>query len=435
MTTRHTPAHVPLLDPAIVKQARDDLRDLRADPWFKPGRWSVSPRNFDRENLPPASTPSRITISDISGRVIEQMPGIGFSVAEKVALARHLADAGVPEMHAVYGINLPKMQAHVRAIRDAGIPIKVIALAITADQVRVAADAGVQLVEIETMGRPSLHSALTGSRVDTEDELLEYTTDAIRVAKSLGLEVRADINDVGYAQPAFMKRFAQLVASEHVDFVHIADSSSSLSPRAIASVVRLVKAAVGTIPVGVHIHNDFGTAVAAAIAAMEAGAEVFDTSVNGIGEKAGQLDLATFAVAVEAYYGVQTGIRLNELTELSRFVADLSRSPMPVFTPIVGTQAFTSAVEHLQIPERLVDEFFARSIAPHAVGNGCAYPVGRHTGHFGLLSEAERLGIPVYEDQVEPLLAALDDWFELHKRPITDEELSVLLTQRGGVHE
>lgn len=432
MTNRRTVARVPKLDPVIVDRARDELREMRAAPWFRADRWSVSPHNFDDNSRPPETTPKRITIADLSGRVIEQMAGIGLSTTEKVALAQHLADAGVPEMHTVYGIDLPKMQEHVRAIRDAGVPIKRVGVGATVRQVQVSASAGIELIEVETMGSPNMHAALTGIRVDSVDQLLEGTTNAIRVAKQLGLEVRADINDMGYARIDYMRKFGELMRSEKVDSVQLCDSSSSMSPRAVANAVRLMKSIVGAIPVGVHLHNDFGTASASALAALEAGAEVFDTSVNGIGGKAGQLDLATFALAVEAYYGVESGIRFDRLTAVSRFVEDISRIPVPTYQPVVGLQAFASAVEHIQIPARNVDGFFDQSILPEAVGNRGSFPVGRHTGHFGLLSEADRLGVTLYEDQVDEMVGQLDDWFELHKRPINDEELRAFMVERGA---
>jgi len=423
-------ATVPRRDDDLVRLAREDLRTLRKAPWFQEGRWSISPTNFLAETKAPLAVPPRVQLNDITGRVIEQMPGIALTVQEKVHLARALSDAGVPEMQPVQNIHLRRMREHVEGIRDAGLPIRLAVLCSTEDDLQVASASGAHVAEITIQGRPSLYSTYTGRRATSNDELLKRGRHLIAVAKGLRLSARADINDVGYSDIEYVRDFAKMAAEAGADSIYLADSSASLGPRAMGYLVGLVRSVAPGVPIGLHLHNDFNLAATVAISALEAGAEIFDVSVNGVGEKAGQLDLAPFAVSVEAFYQVQTGIRLDRMYELSKLVQDLSRIPIPPVFPVVGDRAFASAVMNVQMGEVYVDPYYLHSINPECVGNRRDLPLGRHTREFGLLRKADELGYALTIDQVPPALEDLDDWFELHKRPITDSEVIRILKGR-----
>lgn len=424
-------ATIPKPDPEIAAVALADLAKVRKEPWYRSDSWSLSPLNFLEANAPSGPIPKSVTLVDITGRVVEQMPGIGLTRAEKVELARGLEDAGITQMQPVQFIRTPEMSAHVREIVASGVAIKPVVLTPSKLDLEAAAAAGAPIVEITTNGRPSLHGAYQSMRVTSPDQLLESADERIRFAKSLGMIVRADINGVGFSETTYIQRFAKVAADAGADYIHLADGNAGLGPRASAFLIRLVKEAAPGVPAGLHLHNDFGLALSCALAALEAGAEVFDVTVNGLGEKAGQLDLATFAVVLKAFYGVDSGVRFERLRTLSRLVADLTRVPVPPHQPITGDNAFASAVANVQREELFVDPFIHVPLAPEFVGHTRGFPLGRHSRELGLLVKAEALGFTVYEDQVATLLVDLDRWFETHKRQITDEEIADMLSRHG----
>jgi isopropylmalate/homocitrate/citramalate synthase len=424
-------ATIPRPDPDIVQRTLADLATIRRRPWFEPDAWSLSPLNFVDGKTPSGPIPKAVTLVDISGRVVEQMPGIGLTRSEKVELARGLADCGIPQMQAVQFIRVPEMSAHVREIVQSGVPIQVVVLTPAKPDIEAAALVGSPIVEITTNGRPSLWSAYQGLNITSPEQLLTSADERIRYAKSLGLIVRADINGVGFSEPAYIRRFVQVATDAGADYIHLADGNAGLGPHACAYLVRLVKDVAPDAKVGLHLHNDFGLAMSCALAALEAGAEVFDVTVNGLGEKAGQLDLGTFAVVLKAFYGVDPGIRFERLRSLSRLLADLSRVPVPPHYPITGDNAFASAVANVQREELYVDPYIHVPLAPEFVGHTRHFPLGRHSRDLGLLVKAESLGVVVYEDQITDLLGDLDRWFEVHKRQISDEELRDFLIRRG----
>lgn len=390
----------------------------------------MSSHNF-RPETKPDPTPSRVRLVDITGRVIEQLAGIALHADEKVALAGALSDAGIEEMHPTLHVASTVGQRHMQAIAASGCSIRMVALVYSTRDVEIAAANGAAVAEVVTVGRPSLHGSYRSFNSKNEDELIGSATERISLAKKLGLRVRADINLIGYSEDQYIKRFVAAAREAGADEIQIADGSSSLGPRACAYVVGVIRATDPSAPVALHLHNDFGLAVANAIAALEAGAESFDVSINGIGERAGQLDLAQWALVLRVFYEIDPHVRFNALNSLSRLVEDLTRSPVPGTYPIVGEFAFDTAVESVLRHEFGIDDMLHAPIAPEFVGAHRQYPLGRNTGRFGLMLKAHRLGIGVPDALVPTAIERVEQWFESHKRPIDDRELRTLLLGLG----
>lgn len=416
----------------VVEASRADLNDYRQGPWYKEGAWSVSHHNFQDATKPPAAAPAQAVLVDITGRVIEQVPGIALTTAEKVALAAALAEAGVPEMHVGLFIQSPVMQEHIRAIASAEIPIRIVQMVYSLADIETAAKAGAHTVEITGQGRPSLFGGYGGAAVQTQQQLIALAREKVVRAKALGLQARAVINGIGVTDVSYLPKFAEAMAEAGADSICFADGPAGLAPRAAHYLMTTLKKHAGKAKTGSHFHNDFGLGLSNALGALDAGAEIFDVSINGIGERAGQVDLAQLALVMKVFYQVETGVRLERLNALSRMAQDLSRDTLPSVYPIVGSSAFGSAVEFIQKQDVYVDEALHMPIAPELVGGERRLPQGRHTGPFGLIHRAEGLGYAVPEDEVQPMLKELDQWFESRKRELRDVEFIALLSSHGA---
>jgi isopropylmalate/homocitrate/citramalate synthase len=124
-----------------------------------------------------------------------------------------------------------------------------------------------------------------------------------------------------------------------MDSLVLVDTFGVCAPEAIRYFTRKAREKFDK-PLEAHFHNDFGLAVANTLAAVTEGAEIVHTTVNGIGERMGNADLAEVALALEALYGVKLGLKYNKLYELSKFVEKLSCVIMPPHKPVVGDGAF-----------------------------------------------------------------------------------------------
>lgn len=245
----------------------------------------------------------------------------------------------------------------------------------------------------------------------------------LEAIKRLGVKVRADVTDVGIADPDYIEAFSRNAHALKVDSIHIADSSSCMGHHATAEVVKLVKSCAPGIPVGLHPHNDFGLAMSTALAGLEAGVEIFDTSVDGIGEKAGQLNLGTFVLVCESMYRINTGIDLKGLQKLSRLVAKLSGMPVPCYTPLTGEDAFSATLEHHRRLQDEVDPLILASINPDVVGNAKHNSFGLHSGKYGIWCEARSFGIELSDAQLDTAHARLIDMLKQNRRRITRQEI------------
>lgn len=411
-----------------LERARRELREMRSEPWHRDGAWSVSAHNFSPEGRPP-EVARDITLIDITGRVIEQVPGIALSPEEKFMLIRALDAAGVREVHTGLRIAAPETAQTIEMIRKAGLAIKVIALVYSLDDVRIAADVGADIVEAVTVSRPGLNGVYRQLASVTEADAIGSSLSRLRLAKELGLKTHADMNLISYARIDYVKEFTKAAHDVGADLIQIADGSAGLGPRATHHLVSVIKEIAPDAAVGLHLHNDLGLALSNAMAGLEAGAESFDVSIHGSGERSGQLDLGQFGLVSTILYGCQTGIDFTHLTRMTKLVEDLTRTPLPGTYPIVGGFAYETSVESVIKHEYWLDELVHMPIAASFVGAHRQIRLGRNTGPFGLLLAASRLGRDMSNVEMAQLSAALERWLVLHKRPIDDHEFLGLIDE------
>jgi isopropylmalate/homocitrate/citramalate synthase len=127
------------------------------------------------------------------------------------------------------------------------------------------------------------------------------------------------------------------IAEAGADRAHVSDGYGCNIPENMKFYVRFVKAIVGPkVKIATHCHNDYGLANANTIAAVTAGCEVTDLSVNGLGDRAGIAALEVVVPVLEVLYGVDTGVKMERLQHLSDFVEDLYGIKMQQHYPIVG---------------------------------------------------------------------------------------------------
>jgi isopropylmalate/homocitrate/citramalate synthase len=181
------------------------------------------------------------------------------------------------------------------------------------------------------------------------------------------------------------------------------------------------------LPISIHCHNDFGLATANALAGLSAGASIVTTTVNGIGERCGLSSLEEVVLALRLLYNIDTGIRYDQISILSKTVEKATGHVISDFKPIVGSRAFAwetddqcKLMKNLQAKE-LVKAVMAYE--PDLVGNDFAYFPGRKTGELGVRWEAERLGVKLDDQQVQEIVLHLRKLAKAKQRPNLAEEL------------
>jgi homocitrate synthase NifV len=182
-----------------------------------------------------------------------------------------------------------------------------------------------------------------------------------------------------------------------------------------------------TIPIEMHTHNDFGLATANALAGIQAGALSVNTTVNGLGERAGNAALEEVVMALKCIYGIQT-IDTKRLLELSRLVARASKCPVPPWKAIVGENAFAHE-SGIHAHGILHNPVTYEPFAPEDVGWERRFVVGKHSGRHLVVSVLQKEGIILNSEEIQSVLEAVRHQAIQVKRSLTVEELLSLVPQ------
>lgn len=438
--------------PFTDEELREFHRELdarRPPGTYEPEKWSVSPHNRRPEAVGKAFPPY-VQVRDITVRTIVQAHGVTVDGDQRRRIAEALAEALVPSIQLTYAVtsreDLRPLVEHIRKIR----PETEIALEGVHNRALIdrAAEAGVDLVQFQgqaisaltPMHRSEVYDlAWRGDdwrtrphlRARTDEELISVVQEQVRYANDQGLRTSAGINRLSYATPGFVDRFCREVALARPRYITLYDSTSGMGPRAWSYIASIAKAAAPECVLAVHTHNHFGLAVAGALDAVQAGAEVVETSVNGLSDEAGQADLAEVVVALEVLYGVNTGIRLESLTGLRRLVEDISGVKMAQTKPITGEYAWAIAGEYL-IWEENFDHLYHSPLDPSLVGNRRMTTINEFAKNWAMLTKLEEVGVRVARERVPEILDTVLREMRLRRRALDDEEIAGLALSAGG---
>jgi 2-isopropylmalate synthase len=286
----------------------------------------------------------RITVFDTTLRDGEQSVGIALTPDQKVAVALQLERAGVDIVEAGFPAASDGEMAGVRAVADAmkGPVVAGMARANTAD-IDAAATA------LERARRSRVHIVLATSPIHlerklrlTEAEVVALAVRTVAYAHERFDEVEFCCEDASRTPLAFLVRICTAVIDAGADVVNLPDTVGYAVPEDYADIFVEVRAACPTATLSAHCHNDLGLGVANTLAAVAAGASQVECTVNGLGERAGNVALEEVVAALAHHrdtVGVVTGVDVTQLRATSELVSELTGYPLSPQKPVVGTGA------------------------------------------------------------------------------------------------
>jgi isopropylmalate/homocitrate/citramalate synthase len=240
----------------------------------------------------------------------------------------------------------------------------------------------------------------------TRDQVLQLCPELVSYAKDHGLRVSFVTEDTVRADIDFVVDLYNACIEAGTDRAVICDTVGVMTPAAMRWFITECRRRMKPVQLSVHCHNDFGMGVANTLAALEAGAEVPHTTVNGIGERAGNTPLEETAVALEALYRHPTGLRLERLPELSALVEELSGIPISITKPIVGYNAFRHE-SGIHTDGVLKHTLTYEPIQPEMVGRKRHFVFGKHTGAAAVRDRLKSRGMKLPDDKVVEIVQAV----------------------------
>jgi len=205
------------------------------------------------------------------------------------------------------------------------------------------------------------------------DENLSMIDDTIRFLKGKGREVIYDAEHFfdGYKKnPAYALKTLDAAMNSGADVIVLCDTNGGTLPHEIGSIMKDIMPKLAGVPVGIHPHNDCGLAVANSIEAVRAGAVMVQGTINGYGERCGNVDLISVIgnLQLKMGYSCISGDRINHLTELSRYVSDVVNIPPMNHMPFTGASAFAhKAGVHVSAIQKNFSAY--EHIDPELIGN------------------------------------------------------------------
>jgi 2-isopropylmalate synthase len=391
---------------------------------------------------PNGQSEPHVRIFDTTLRDGEQSPGASLTSAEKLEIARHLAELGVDIIEAGYPASSPDDLAAVRRVaEEVGTPdgpvICGLARAVKSDIDKV-------WEAVQYAAKPRIHVFLSTSEIHmkyqinmTPDQVMERTREMVRHARSLCADVEFSPMDATRSDPEFVSKVCAIAIEEGATTLNIPDTVGYTTPIEYASLIRYL---IDNTPGGnspdifwsVHCHDDLGMATANTLSGLMAGARQAEVTINGIGERAGNTALEEVAMAIntrEAVYKLHTSIKTEQITRISRLVSNYMGMIVQPNKAIVGANAFAHE-SGIHQDGQLKNHLTYEIMRPETVGLfESRLVLGKHSGRHAFKVRLRDLGYNLSDAELQEAFKRFKDVAD-RKKHITDADLEALVADQ-----
>lgn len=378
----------------------------------------------------------KVEIYDTTLRDGEQSPGCSLNEQEKVQVAQQLERLKVDVIEAGFPAASPE---DFKAVKSIAKIIKNSTVTGLARSMKSDIDAAWEA--LKDTENPRVHVFIATSPVHMSyklrkkpEEVLEMAAKSVSYARRFFPQVEFSCEDASRSDFAFMSKVIEATIKAGASIINLPDTVGYCSPSEYADMFHYVHTHVPDIDqvrLSCHCHNDLGMATANTLAAVGAGVRQIECTVNGVGERAGNVALEEIGVTLQVrkdIYKVATQLKLDEISKTSQLVSHLMNSPIAANKAVVGANAFAHEAGIHQ-DGVLKNPKTYEIISPSLIGlDSGRLVLGKHSGRHAFRKKADEMGVHLTEEQVDQSFQAFKNLAD-EKKKITNDDFLTLFSK------
>ncbi|MFH1821667.1 MAG: 2-isopropylmalate synthase [Methanobacteriota archaeon] len=369
----------------------------------------------------------KVKVLDTTLRDGEQTPGVTLTPDQKLEIAKALDELGVDIIEAGAAMTSEGERKAIKLVSSAGLDAEICSFArATKSDIDAALSCDVDSIHMVV---PTSDIHLKYKLKKTKQEVKEMALNATQYALDHGLIVEFSSEDASRTKPAFLLDVLSAAARLGVQRVCACDTVGVLTPEKSRELFSNLSKRL-RIPVATHCHNDFGMATANTVAAVIGGAREIHTTINGLGERGGNAALEEVVLTLSKFYGIDTGVKLNQLYKISNLVERITGMPVSPTKPVVGENAFAHGAG-IHTHGVLAEPSTYEPIPPEMVGQHRKLVFGKLSGSHAIESELKRMKLNPTKQQIEEIFGQVKQLGDRGKM-VTDTELRAIVDTVTG---
>jgi homocitrate synthase NifV len=361
-------------------------------------------------------------INDTTLRDGEQAPYVAFNTKEKLKIAKTLFEAGADELEVGIPAMGKKEQNDIKEILSLCLPIPIMTWnRAVAKDLESSLECGVRAVDLSI---PVSDIMIEAKYKGDKSEVLKQLEKSLNLAKKENLFVCIGGEDSSRAELSFLKEIMELGFELGAKRFRYCDTVGIMKPRQMyENISYLVN--LKLLDIEMHTHNDFGMATANALTGIEAGAVSVNTTVIGLGERAGNASFEQVLMAGIELFGEKREVNPATLQNLIKLVQNASNRKISPHTPIVGKHIFAHE-SGIHVNGVIKNEKTYEAFSPKSVGLKRNFPIGKHSGSSTLGFYIKKMGFEPDFAVIDAILPKVREIVTKRKKVLNINELKEL---------